>query len=159
LKIKQSLKLNSFEEFILLVIKMLLYYLWDFENLNKNNINWLNLTTNDITIINELEYELTDEVILLSKIKLINKNNINFYLIHKNKEFYEQFYLYANLLSIYDKTGIIDLGNYKNLENYVEILIYNLYITSNFNGLEVDETIELEILKRLNEYKASFIEE
>jgi hypothetical protein len=92
-------------------------------------------------------------------ITFINKNKIHFFHIHRNKEFYEQFYLYANLLSIYDKTGIIDLGNYKNLENYVEILIYNLYITSNFNGLEVDETIELEILKRLNEYKASFIEE
>jgi hypothetical protein len=92
-------------------------------------------------------------------ITFINKNKIHFFHIHRNKEFYEQFYLYANLLSIYDKTGIIDLGNYKNLENYVEIFLSNLTVLNLLEQEVTDETNELEILKRLNEYKASFIEE
>jgi len=51
--------LLKLKEFILLVIKFLLYYLWDFENLNKDVINFdfSKLIINEISTIYELEYE------------------------------------------------------------------------------------------------------
>jgi hypothetical protein len=153
-------KIKNLEEFIFLIIKMLLYYLWDFENINKLDKNFYfdNLfIDNSLTILSNYDFYDNDDVKKI--ITFINKNKIHFFHIHRNKEFYEQFYLYANLLSIYDKTGIIDLGNYKNLENYVEIFLSNLTVLNLLEQEVTDETNELEILKRLNEYKASFIEE
>src|SRR5207237_5308991 len=74
--------------FVLLVIKLLLYYLWDFEGSNNN------LNINQISTIYELDFTLIDESILISN---INKNI--FFDVTKNVQFYNEFYLYAKMFS------------------------------------------------------------
>jgi hypothetical protein len=153
-------KIKDLEEFIFLVIKMLLYYLWDFENINKldNNFNFDSLHIDDtLTILSNHDYYDNDKVKTI--IKFININKIHFFHIHRNKEFYEQFYLYANLLNIYYKIGMVDFENYNNIENYVEIFLYNLSVLKLYKQELPDNLIEQLILKRLNEYKKLFIEE
>ena len=170
--------LLKLKEFILLVIKFLLYYLWDFENLNKDVINFdfSKLIINEISTIYELEYEYiwVNDATLLSKIKNCKINNIRIFNIQQNQKFYEQFYLYAKMISNYDLNNnkiissvIIDFAQYTNIEDYSIKILNKLLIINAIYGIDIEfcranetnETIELEILKRLNEYKKVFIEE
>jgi hypothetical protein len=158
-------KIKDLEEFIFLVIKMLLYYLWDFENIDKLEADLSNVIIYDITSLNELKYKWCLDN------NFIEKSNSKIFNIQENKEFYEQFYLYSSLLSVYYNTRIIDFENYNELESFIDKFLIHLFIFHNkfqkFYGIEVDferandidDTIELEILERLNEYKESFIKE
>jgi hypothetical protein len=151
--------------FVLLVIKLLLYYLWDFEGANNN------LNINQISTIYELDFVLIDKAILISN---INKVNNIFFDVTKNVEFYNEFYLYAKMFSNYDlnnnivmSTLTIDFGIYENLELYAikmlnqMLVIYNLYeIDIEFcRANEEDSIIEDEILSQLYEYRNNFMEE
>jgi hypothetical protein len=121
-------ELNQIKElkiFILLVIKMLLYYLWDFENFNKNEYDFTSLIIDTDFELFHLEYNWD----FSTRTKYIKNSNKEIFSINDqfNKSFYEQFFLYANLLSIYKMTTIsIDFENYNHIENYVEIFFNNL---------------------------------
>jgi hypothetical protein len=62
---------------------------------------------------------------------------------------------------------IIDFAQYTNIEDYSIKILNKLLIINAIYGIDIEfcranetnETIELEILKRLNEYKKVFIEE
>ncbi len=166
-------ELNQIKElkiFILLVIKMLLYYLWDFENFNKNEYDFTSLIIDTDFELFHLEYNWD----FSTRTKYIKNSNKEIFSINDqfNKSFYEQFFLYANLLSIYKMTTIsIDFENYNHIENYVEIFFNNLTLFNTkfeeYYKLDIDWerandedlTIRDEVLANLNKYKDLFMEE
>jgi len=168
---KDILQLN---DFMLLIIKLLLYYLWDFENLGKDldKFSFSNLKISKISTIYELEYTADKE--LLYKVHAINNIVLKFFDIQENRYFYEQFYLYEKIVSSYDlnnnivmPTVILNFENYKNIEHNAIKLLDKLLIINSiyeidiefFRANELDNNIEQEIFEKLNEYKISFIEE
>ena len=163
-------RLDDLDNYSLLVVKMLLYYLWDFENINKDKYDFSNLMIDESCGVFNLEY-IWDLSTRYSK-------EVKAFEIQKNYFFYEQFYLYANFVSIVDvnncnkkQTASIDFGYYKKIEDYATKFLNNLIIVNNkfkrFYGIELDveranemdESIEQEVLNRLKEYKLNFIEE
>ena len=166
----ELIKIKELENFILLVIKLLLYYLWDFEYINKSEYDFKSLIIDTDFELFHLEYNWD----FSTRIRYDEFSKQEIFSIHgkDNKEFYAQFYLYANLLSIlHIPTVSIDFENYSHIEDYVEVFLSNINIFNYqfekhykmeidwLRANEVDLTIKDEILDKLNEYKKTFIEE
>lgn len=157
-------KLFKFDYFVLSVIKLLLYYLWDFEGTYKDK-----LVIDFSSKMQFLKYQLNVKFNALC-IELNDFDVSIFNIQHKkNTEFYDKFYLYANLLNIYDKKnkGCLDFAHYNNIRIYKEILLSNLSFINQIKGVEIDwvptnETAKFvqHVIKfKLNKYIQEFIKE
>ncbi len=169
---KELIQIKELEKFLLLVIKILLYYLWDFENFNKNEYDFSSLIIDIDFELFHLEYNWD----FSTRTKYIKNTKKEIFSINDqfNSFFYDQFFLYANLLSIYNIPAVsIDFENYSHIENYVEVFFNNITILNEkftiyykmFDDIDWgrvnddDLTIRDEILENLNKYKHNFIEE
>jgi len=158
----------NLQEFILLVVKLLLYFLWDFENLQI--VKFSNLTICKFSY--ELEYTSINEVLIINYLNYHKLNNNKFFEL--NNKFFEQFYLYGKIISNYDlnnnkmiSSKIINFENYNHIEVYARKILNQLLLFNSIYEIDIelcrvnetDITIEPTILKKLNEYREQFIEE
>ena len=170
IKFKQ---LWNLEDFVFLIIKMLLGYLGSFEGTYKNK---LFIETNLQMQI--LKYKFCDTISIQinnfkEEIKGDNSYTSIFDIQHKNnKKFYDKFYLYVNLLPIYfnklkyiNKT--LDFEDYTHIKKYANIFLNNIQIISEIDGFEIDwaptkdaEVFVQNVIKlKLNNYRQVFLKE
>jgi hypothetical protein len=164
-----SLKLLKIEKLIYLLIKLILFYLWNILKLiGLNNIEIFN----SLTIEDSYNCELTYNRLLVldeNYLKKINNfiKNEHFYSLYR--DFYEQMYLYSYLWDFYrykDKNQLengINYNKYTYINEYIDILKENVKILNEnwgeLQSLRVMDTLEEEISINLNNYKNKLIKE
>ena len=142
-------KMNQLENFFVNIIKLIFFYILDLSiNLySLEEIKAMFIVSSETAIHSVLELNtswLFNEENIQKLNNIINQKDIKTY-----KFFYEQMYLYSNIINLYKhKNYGINCDNFKYMYKYIDILLSNLSILKIKNNLE-DPWILSELFSKL----------
>jgi hypothetical protein len=164
------IKLKKIEDIIYLLIKLILFYLWNLTKLiGYSNMEIFNELKIEETYECQLKYKITPLLLSDESFKKVNKiiKAKDFYLY---KGYYEQMYLYLHLWDFhhYDKSQVdngINCNRYIYIDKYIDIFKENISIINEdwlqLESLRTQSTEEQEeiIYNWLDKYRSKLIEE